>query len=354
MKVKQALLALTLGMFAAVSIPAYSPVFAADAPAAAIAETDKAILPDKAWNCLMPEGIPKPEAGKLLFEVDLKIANTYKVGKTQFGDRVAYVIDGGDIKSEKFNGTVLNLGLEYDLTLSNGVVEIEQIIIIKASDGKYIHARSGGTGLSDKDARIVMDFEAPNGSSSEWLGKGKFVARRKVDAANKVIKLSVYDVADVKVDPADAVKIVKPQGVPSQSWDYRKPEAGEKQGEQVIVENVTLAGSQQTGMTKRGNRNIIPISGGTIKGMLNGKVVPGGADYQNLSGAATIDARYMWETDDGEIIIIRNAGPMNALIPTFEAKVDGKYAWLNSGTYKSSAPGMGAGGVSLTFYKTTK
>ncbi len=87
-------------------------------------------------------------------------------------------------------------------------------------------------------------------------------------------------------------------------------------------------------------------------GNITGKVLAGGADYQNLSNPATIDARYLWQTDDGEIIIVRNAGPFGSLVPTFEAQVHGKYSWLNSGTYLSSNPGMGAGGVSLTMYKS--
>ena len=29
-------------------------------------------------------------------------------------------------------------------------------------------------------------------------------------------------------------------------------------------------------------------------------VLPGGADYQNLANPPTIDARYLWQTSDGE------------------------------------------------------
>jgi hypothetical protein len=39
-------------------------------------------------------------------------------------------------------------------------------------------------------------------------------------------------------------------------------------------------------------------------------------------------------------------------VPTFEARVDGPYAYLNSGRYLSSNPGMGQGGVGLTFYES--
>jgi hypothetical protein len=47
------------------------------------------------------------------------------------------------------------------------------------------------------------------------------------------------------------------------------------------------------------------------------------------SGPA-IDARYLWQTPEGDIIVVRNAGPFNKLIPTFGTRVDGKYAWMNS------------------------
>jgi len=114
---------------------------------------------------------------------------------------------------------------------------------------------------------------------------------------------------------------------------------------------VALGASTSVGASKRGNRNIIPITGGTLTGNITGKVLFGGADYQNFSGGPAIDARYLWQASDGEIIIVRNTGPMGSLVPTFEARADGKYSWLNSGTYLSSNPGMGAGGVSLTMYK---
>ncbi len=79
-----------------------------------------------------------------------------------------------------------------------------------------------------------------------------------------------------------------------------------------------------------------------------------GADYQNLSNPATIDARYLWQTNDGEVIIVRNAGGFGKLVSTFEVRVDSKYAYLNNGLYLSSPPGMGQGGVSLTFYESVK
>ncbi|HUQ51771.1 MAG TPA: DUF3237 domain-containing protein [Gammaproteobacteria bacterium] len=103
---------------------------------------------------------------------------------------------------------------------------------------------------------------------------------------------------------------------------------------------------------RRQRRNIIPITGGTVSGRITGKVLMGGADYQILSPPATIDAHYLWQTDDGETIIVRNGGPFGGLVPTFETRVDGPYDYLNTGSYLSSNPGMGQGGVALVFYES--
>lgn len=116
-------------------------------------------------------------------------------------------------------------------------------------------------------------------------------------------------------------------------------------GPQLIAETVTLAPSQSVVATKRGNRNIIPITGGDVTGRVTARVLPGGADYQNLSNPATIDARYLWQTGDGQINIVRNGGSFGSLVPTFEVRADSPYAWLNTGTFLSSNPGMKPGGV---------
>jgi hypothetical protein len=146
--------------------------------------------------------------------------------------------------------------------------------------------------------------------------------------------------------------VTKPEDVQDQPWDYRKASAEDKRGDELIRENVILGQSQSVGATKNGNRNIIPITGGTISGKIEGKVLSGGADYQNLANPMTIDARYLWQTNEGEVIIVRNGGTMGLLAPSFEVRMDSKYAWLNKGLYLSSNPGMGKGGVALTFYES--
>lgn len=235
--------------------------------------------------------------------------------------------------------------------LANGTIEIEQIMVLQAAGGSYIYVRNAGTGADD--VRIVLDFEAPSASEHAWLNEGIFVARRHLDAASGTLGLSVHDLSGVAVGTRGAIEIDKPAGVPAQPWDYREKSPSEQQGELLIRENVTLAPSQSVGPSKRGNRNIIPITGGELSGRINGKILMGGADYQNLTPPATIDARYLWQANDGEIIIVRNGGAFGSLVPTFEAGVDGPYAFLNEGLYLSSNPGMGEGGVALTFYEST-
>ncbi len=318
--------------------------------------SDKVLVPHESWTCGMSNGIPKPEKGILVFETTMKLQNSYNLGKTQYGQRKTYVIQNGTISSSKFNGSVMSGGLDFQLDLSNGVTEIEQLLMIRANDGSYIYLRSAGTGLNQNDVRMVFDFEAPNSSSSNWLNSGKYVGRRTVDSASNTMKISVYDVSNVNftADTTNSVKVTKPTDMPYQPWDYRVS-SNERNGNKFITEQVTLGGSQSVGATKNGrNRNVIPITGGTVTGNLTAKVIAAGADYQNLSNPMTIDAKYLWETNDGEIIIVRNGGQFGSLVPIFEVRADSKYSYLNQKLYLSSDPGMGGNGVSITFYESVK
>ncbi len=72
------------------------------------------------------------------------------------------------------------------------------------------------------------------------------------------------------------------------------------------------------------------------------------------SACIRIDARYLWQTAVGVIIIVRNGGAVGALAPTCEVRADSPFAWLSAGTFLSSNPGMKPGGVGLTFYESTR
>lgn len=69
------------------------------------------------------------------------------------------------------------------------------------------------------------------------------------------------------------------------------------------------------GQVPGGLRRIIDILGGTVQGpRLNGRIVPGGADWQLIreDGFTEVDARYTLETDAGHLIYVSNLGIRHA------------------------------------------
>lgn len=67
----------------------------------------------------------------------------------------------------------------------------------------------------------------------------------------------------------------------------------------------------QGGEGALGKRRIIPITGGTVRGpRLNGRVLPGGADYELVrpDGNSRLEAHYAIEADDGTPVYIVNRG----------------------------------------------
>jgi hypothetical protein len=62
-------------------------------------------------------------------------------------------------------------------------------------------------------------------------------------------------------------------------------------------------------------RRMVPITSGRFDGpRLRGRIVPGGADWQIVyaDGFTELDSRYALETDDGQLITVRNAGVRRA------------------------------------------
>ena len=304
--------------------------------------TDSTIVPDPGWACGMEEGIPPPTKGELAFTITLNIQAEHDVGKTPYGQRRLLDVSGGTIAGERLEGTVLTGGLEYELTLDNGVVEYQGINVLNTSAGRIFVRSCGVARDKNSAARIIPDFEATMSGGNAFLNTGKWVATREVTAGK--MKLDVYDVSSVTAG-APLVTITKPAGVPPQPWECNKTRG--TQGAQVFTENVSLGGSYSINNAKYGTRNIIPITGGTTTGRVAGRILNGGADYQ-LSGS--LDAWYTLAPDNGEFILVRNCGASGGLIPWFEAKVDGAYNFLNTQAYLSSPPGVGGGGVSITFY----
>ena len=77
---------------------------------------------------------------------------------------------------------------------------------------------------------------------------------------------------------------------------------------------------QEIGRAARGLRRLIPILGGEVIGDgWRARVLPGGADFQLVVSdtLAELDARYVLETDGGDMIYVRNrairSGPVDLM-----------------------------------------
>jgi hypothetical protein len=306
-------------------------------------------VPDPSWTCGKADGIVDPKLGELVFSVSVGVGQVREVGATQFGDRRVSDLASATISGNKLDATWLAGGLDFELELSNGAIELEQVAMLRGKDGSLVYLRTCGVAPAGESiVRFVPDFEAATASSLAWLNTGNFVGTRKLDVAGKKVELAVYDVSKVKTD-GPKLQLKDPAGVANQPWDCVKA-SGTKSTE-VFTETVTLGSSLSVGASKRGTRNVIPITGGTVTGKLTGTVVNAGADYQLVSGSTTLDARYVLASSDGETVVVRNCGPFGALIPLFETRSAGPYAFLNTGKFISSDPGSAAGGVKITFFE---
>lgn len=81
--------------------------------------------------------------------------------------------------------------------------------------------------------------------------------------------------------------------------------------EPIFTIEAELAPILNLGRTPAGERRIIDICGGTVRGRkLNGHVLPGGADWQLIraDGAADISARYTLESDIGARVLVNSDG----------------------------------------------
>jgi hypothetical protein len=294
------------------------------------------LVPDATWTCGMPEGIPAPITGQPAFTIDFDVAQEHDIGTTPFGRRRQIDIAGGTVEGARVAGSVLPGGLEYELTLENGVVELEQIHVLKLGDDLVFMRNCGVSPGPGTPVRIVLDIEAAKDGRYAFLNEGRFLATRSYEPGMKRVRLEVYALTST-TGAANPVRVQKPTSRPSQSWTC-KQSAG-AQGAEVYQSTVEVATEWLTvGDSKYGSRNIIPIQGGSMSGRLKGRVLPGGADYQVIVDNFELDARYTLQTDDGELILVRNCGELGALIPTFETRSDGPYVWLNQGSFRSADP----------------
>ena len=78
----------------------------------------------------------------------------------------------------------------------------------------------------------------------------------------------------------------------------------------VFTITADIAEVVSAGEIGQGVRRIVPIVGGEIRGEINGRVCPFGADFQIIrpSELIELEAKYALKTDDGAIIYVENKG----------------------------------------------
>ena len=295
----------------------------------------------------MPEGIPALTGLARVFSINARVADTHDLGATQFGQRTVRRLDPGTVQGAEIRGTLWDGSLDLELALSNGVREIEQVLILLTDDGAAIYARVCGVAPeATGDARVVLDFEAPLGTAHTSLNQGRYIGRRVLNAQGELL-LEVYDAGNA-APGSGAVRIEKPADRPSQRWECAARSG--QPGSILYESDVALGDLILIGDSKRGLRNVIPIVGGTATGKLQASVLRGGADFQLLGPdfSLSFDARYVLRSAEGELILVRNCGPLDALVPVFETRAAGANAWLNEQRWFSDPPDLGLGSVHIT------
>ncbi|MDC8830248.1 DUF3237 domain-containing protein [Alteromonas gilva] len=118
----------------------------------------------------------------------------------------------------------------------------------------------------------------------------------------------------------------------------------------VYESRVTIDMNRATvGPSKYGERGIIWITGGDVKGpKINAEVLSGGGDWQlgRPDGSQELKARYAIKTTDGHVILVHNSAiiaprptpdnPKNEYarsVLNFEAPLGSPYEWMNNAIF---------------------
>lgn len=90
----------------------------------------------------------------------------------------------------------------------------------------------------------------------------------------------------------------------------RVPMTPTLQTKYVFTITARVAEATSAGDVGHGVRRIIPIIGGEVRGQINGRVCPFGADFQIIrpSELIELEAKYALQTDDGAIVYVENKG----------------------------------------------
>src|SRR6202171_2785582 len=137
----------------------------------------------------------------------------------------------------------------------------------------------------------------------------------------------------------------------------------------VFTITATIGSVTSVGDVGHGVRLIIPITGGEVRGDINGKVCAFGADFQIIrpNELIELEAKYAFETGDGAVVYVENkdirCGPVALLqrlkrgepvdprliyfrtVPKFETGSE-KYRWLMESLFIGSAARHAGRGLS--------
>jgi hypothetical protein len=170
-------------------------------------------------------------------------------------------------------------------------------------------------------------------------------------------------------NPRDSVSFAAPTAVPGEPNAADAPSEGVRSRfafeAHVAVEQPLIVGPSSHGL-----RRVVPIIGGVVSGpLLQGRVVPGGADWQVVrpDGVLAVEAKYTLQAADGTLIMVTNRGmrhgapevieklyrgetvdPSMYYFRTsaeFEAPLDSKHAWLNRALFIGVARRIAAAAI---------
>ena len=134
--------------------------------------------------------------------------------------------------------------------------------------------------------------------------------------------------------------------------------------EKIMSLHVQIAPPYDTGTNEDGHLRVIPITGGTFEGEnFNGKIIPGGADWNTEigDGYTHVLAHYCIQENDGTLISVENEGYINfdqdsvaRTVPRFTTDFsNGKYGIFRTGVFIGTldATHSDDGRIEIVIYK---
>lgn len=101
--------------------------------------------------------IPVPPTLTFLATIQVEVGEPFEIGPTPEGVRRVIPITGGRVEGPRLNGTVVPMGADYQLLLSDTVTELEAKYAIETTEGERIYVSNLGirSGSAEDIARLV-------------------------------------------------------------------------------------------------------------------------------------------------------------------------------------------------------